>query len=208
MGIDAVFCEREGGAWVAGKAARHVADFDGFLNMAFLFGQTLAGLRELAPQMPQLPGTPDIMGAMTCFEAYLADSPEPAVACFQVFYGAIAEAHYRMLLQTAPGEPRRWGGIVEQVTLDDFPADVQAFFGRFMLGEATIEPDQARIVTPVLGLMLSLMESFADKYRPENPALADRLIAARASLDVARDFCDQAIIMDQPFRFVVDLSQG
>lgn len=201
MGIDVSLCIRKNGRWVAGEPAERVASIDGFLNMAYLFGVMLEPLRGLVPQLSRMPGELDVAGAMERFEAYLAGEREEAIARFQGYYGFIAESHRRMVELAGEGGTVMGGGAVEQLTLDDFAPDAQVFFGRFMLSNHAIEPDEAGIVAPALGMILALMTQFAGNSRQENPTLAGNLSAARECLDVARRFCDQAIIKNTAFSF-------
>lgn len=201
MGVDVYFCVRKGGRWVAGEPAERVASIDGFLNMAYMFGLMLEPLRNLVPQMSRMPNELDVAGAMARFEDYLAEEREDAIARFQGYYGFIAESHRRMKELAGEGEAVMAGNVIEQLTLDDFEPDAQVFFGRFMLSSHAIEPDEAGIVAPALGMILALLAQFAERYRQENPTLADNLLAARACLDVARRFCDEAIHKNLAFNF-------
>jgi hypothetical protein len=190
MGIDVTLCVREEERWVPEGEGERVADVDEFFVMAYTFGLVLGNVRTIMASVEAGPEMPDMKAALANFEEYLDEDREASIERFQGYYNFIARTNETLKAELGEGE-FVWGDVIAQLEPTDFIADAKAFFGRFMLSDRMIEPEEAAIAVPVLGLMMELLKHYAGQ--PEYKEYAGNLNLTRECLDVISDFCYAAI---------------
>lgn len=201
MGIDVYFCAEQNGEIEQVGEGERVANVDGFLVLAYMFGIVLEPIREMAENIPEgLDVDPETYReGIARFERYLAQNRDQGRLRFAGYYDFLkknAEWMRAQEMNNVFGPP-----VVEQLPLEAIDEDSQAFFGWFMLSERIISPEEAEQLAPILGAARGMFTAFATHYEKENPNLAHMMSDAYGMLGTATEFCDKAASEGKPFYF-------
>lgn len=198
MSVDVAFCEKRGGQWAPAPGREQLASPDRFLVLAYAFGLVLSPIRDFARAHPDPVRRAQIAHAVETFDRYVKVHRAEGLARFRAYYEFLDEVARAMRRDGIDpgGRP-----AVEMLPLETIDEDARVFFGRFILTERVIEPEEAAWLNPVIGLALGLFSNYATKYRVSDPNLARILEDARETLAVAARYCDQAVERGKRFSF-------